>query len=229
MKMNSKYRGLYFLGATIVLGLLIIGIMRIMNQNNETKTHEKSSTTASQSNTHEIIEQKIGDLSIQNIDPSLYNTLLIEIENGASQGLFNGDMKDMLFNNLNEKYKSIVLQKINGYLNVDPVNFAEVDKYLSHVEGVFGASKEIGEIKSKIKTIQYYTVTLPQKVNAFINDGYGNFEESTYQNLMKELNSVPANLLKRKFISSSIAKNRANLNAYRVEFEEWINSVSIEP
>lgn len=227
--MNSKYRGLYFLGATIILGLLIIGVMRLINQNHAVKTHENSSDITSKSNTHGIIEQKIGELSIQNVDPSLYNILLIEIENGAGQGLFNEDMKEMLLNNLNQKYQSLVIQKINGYLNVDPVNFGEVDKYLSHIDGVFGASKEIGEIKSKIKAIQYYNVTLPQKINAFINDGYGNFEESTYQNLMRELNTVPANLMKRKFISSSIAKLRNNLNSYREEFEEWDNSVSINP
>ncbi|WP_312139218.1 hypothetical protein [Sphingobacterium sp.] len=227
--MNSKYRGLYFLGATIILGLLIIGVMRLINQNNAVKTHENSSNITSKSNTHGIIEQKIGELSIQNVDPSLYNILLIEIENGAGQGLFNEDMKEMLLNNLNQKYQSLVIQKINGYLNIDPVNFGEVDKYLSHIDGVFGASKEIGEIKSKIKAIQYYNVTLPQKINAFINDGYGNFEESTFQNLMRELNTVPANLMRRKFISSSIAKLRNNLNSYREEFEEWDNSVSINP
>ena len=227
--MNNKYRGLYFLGATIVLGLLIIGIMRMMNQNNGMKTPEKNSATASKSNTHQVIEQKIEELTIQNIDPSLFNALLIEIENGASQGLFNGDMKNMLFNSLNQKYQSLALQKLNGYVDVDPINYAEVDKYLGHYKGVFGESGAIRELQGRIKTIQYYTVTLPQKVNAFIKAGFGNFEDTTYQNLMKELSNVPGNLRKRKFINSSVTKLQADLINYKAEFEEWEDSVNLNP
>lgn len=219
--MNTKYRGLYFLGATILVGVFIIAITRLMNSTTTMDTEGKIMNTIDRSNPHKSIEQKIAQITVKTVEPSLYNTLLIEINNGATQGLYNDNIRKMLIDNLNQQYQSLAIQKVNGIVAIDPINASELEKYLGHLEAIFGLTTNTKTVRSNLKTILYYSNTLPNKVNGFINQGYGSFEESVFQSLMQEINNAPAHIKSRKLVNNNLKNLKNKILQHRLEYIQW--------
>ncbi|MEJ5964218.1 hypothetical protein [Pedobacter immunditicola] len=184
--MNQKYRGLYFLGATLGIGLLIIGGMKVFSAA-ELTSGPTNAPIEQKSNGHQTLESKIKEFSKTNFSPKQYNNLLIEINSGASQSLFNKDIKNMLIEQLNVKYKELAMGRINSMLQADPIDQGELDNLISHMEGTFGHKKEYQDIKSNLKALRYYTLTLPQKVNSLINQGFAEFDDKQFEVLKAEL------------------------------------------
>jgi len=221
--MNQKYRGLYFLGATLGVGLLIVGSMKLMSSSpaQHGATKQSAITTASG---HKVLENKIQELSEDNVSPAQYNNLLIEINNAASQNLFNKAIQDMLLQQLNGRYTQLSIDRSNKLLRSDPVKQAELNILVAHLESTFGPTAEVATIKNKVKALNHYTEVLPQRVNSLINQGFAEFDESGYMALMNELERMPnldANLKRKKSVLAVRNTGVSKLQQFHRNYENW--------
>jgi len=226
--MNQKYRGLYFLGATLGVGLIIIALMKLMSfdpiSNNGSKPTSIMTTGG-----HKVLENKIKELSVSNVTPQQYNNLLIEINTGASQNLFNQAIKDMLLRQLNESYRDLCGEKIKTLLQADPIKKDQVYNLVSHLQSTFGPNKELTAIKDKLKALDYYTQILPQKVTAFINQGFADFDNNQYKILINELEKMPnldQNLKNKKSIISVRNSGVSRLQLFYRNYTNWSSAMA---
>ncbi|KGE13506.1 hypothetical protein [Sphingobacterium deserti] len=221
--MNQKYRGLYFLGATLGVGLLIVGLMKLMSSSTVLPSSSRQQSVAIASG-HKVLENKINELSVDNISPAQYNNLLIEIDNAASQKLFNKAIQDMLLQQLNDKYTELCAARINVLLRADSVKQEEINSLIAHMESTFGTTREIATIKNKVKALNYYTQVLPQKVNALINQGFAEFENREYTQLVNELKNMPnleGSLKRKKSVISVRNSCISKLQQFYRNYENW--------
>ncbi|QRY57279.1 hypothetical protein [Sphingobacterium siyangense] len=221
--MNQKHRGLYFLGATLGVGLLIVGAMKLMSlsPSQQGATKPSAITTASG---HKVLENKIKELSDDNVSPAQYNNLLIEINNAASQNLFNKAIQDMLLQQLNDRYTQLSIERSNKLLRSDPVKQAELNILVAHLESTFGPTAEVAAIKNKVKALNHYTEVLPQRVNSLINQGFAEFDEGGYRALMNELERMPnldANLKRKKSVLAVRNAGVSKLQQFHRNYENW--------
>ncbi|WP_223580194.1 hypothetical protein [Sphingobacterium sp. GVS05A] len=221
--MNQKYRGLYFLGATLGVGLLIVGLMKLMSSSpvQQGSTKQSAITTASG---HKVLENKIKEISEDNVSPAQYNNLLIEINNAASQDLFNKAIQDMLLQQLNDRYTQLSMNRINKLLRSDPVKQADLNILVAHLESTFGPTAEVAAIKNKVKALNHYTEALPQRVNSLINQGFAEFDEGQYRALMNELERMPnldANLKRKKSVLAVRNAGISKLQQFHRNYENW--------
>ena len=226
--MNQKYRGLYFLGATLGVGLIIIALMKLMSfdpiSNNGSKPISIMTTGG-----HNVLENKIKELAVSNVTPQQYNNLLIEINTGASQNLFNQAIKDMLLRQLNESYRDLCGEKIKTLLQADPIKKEQVYNLVSHLQSTFGSNKELTAIKDKLKALDYYTQILPQKVTAFINQGFADFDNNQYKILINELEKMPnldQNLKNKKSIISVRNSGVGRLQLFYKNYTNWSSAMA---
>jgi len=221
--MNQKYRGLYFLGTTLGIGLIIIGAMKLLIAEELPVVAKKAPIELAFSK-HHTLENKIKEFSKANFSPMQYNNLLIEINSGATQNLFNQDIKKMLVEQLNVKYKELATGRINSMIHADPINQNELDNIISHMEGTFGNKKEYQEIKANLKALNYYTYILPQKVSSFIDQGFSEFDDKQFETLKAELERQPnLNVLFRKKRAVLITHNSElqKLHKFHDSYLSW--------
>lgn len=221
--MNQKHRGLYFLGATLGVGLLIVGSMKLMSSAPAQHGARKQSAITMASG-HKVLENKIQELSEDNVSPAQYNNLLIEIHNAASQNLFNKAIQDMLLQQLNGRYTQLSIDRSNKLLRSDPFKQAELNILVAHLESTFGPTAEVATIKNKVKALNHYTEVLPQRVNSFINQGFAEFDESGYRALMNELERMPnldANLKRKKAVLDVRNAGVSKLQQFHRNYENW--------
>ncbi|MBB1644970.1 hypothetical protein [Sphingobacterium sp. UME9] len=221
--MNQKYRGIYFLGATLGVGLLIVGSMKLMSSSPAQHGARKQSAITMASG-HKVLENKIQELSEDNVSPAQYNNLLIEINNAASQNLFNKAIQDMLLQQLNGRYTQLSIDRSNKLLRSDPVKQAELNILVAHLESTFGHTAEVATIKNKVKALNHYTEVLPQRVNSLINQGFAEFDESGYMALMNELERMPnldANLKRKKSVLAVRNAGVSKLQQFHRNYENW--------
>lgn len=221
--MNQKHRGLYFLGATLGVGLLIVGSMKLMSSSPAQHGARKQSAITMASG-HKVLENKVQELSEDNVNPAQYNNLLIEINNAASQNLFNKAIQDMLLQQLNGRYTQLSIDRSNKLLRSDPVKQAELNILVAHLESTFGPTAEVATIKNKVKALNHYTEVLPQRVNSLINQGFAEFDESGYRALMNELERMPnldANLKRKKSVLAVRNAGVSKLQQFHRNYENW--------
>ncbi len=227
--MNQKYRGLYFLGATLGLGLLIVGLMKLASSDPVSPTSSEQRPLAIASG-HKVLENKINELSVDNISPAQYNNLIIEINNAASQDLFNKRIQNMLLQQLNSKYTELCALRINVMLRAEPVKQGELNSLIAHLESTFGPTQEIASIKRNVKALHYYTQILPQKVHSLINQGFAEFENREYKTLVSELEKMPnldANLRRKKSVIAARNSGLAKLKQFYTNYENWNISLNL--
>lgn len=226
MKLNvilkSRYRTFYFLLGTVGIGLLIIFFMYLGQSDSNAPTPSRS-TIATVG--HSGLEAKISNMDIKSFSPSLYNALLIEINIGHDQKLYNADIQKMLTEQLDARYQGLAYQKLHILLAATSLNYEQINTLVQHLESTFGTNKRLSTIKSNLKTIMYYSSTLPQKVNAFIALGYGGFEDQKYSLLKKELSNAPSDIKNRKSVGNHIAQSLQKLNAHYEGYAEWYRTV----
>ncbi|GGH20403.1 hypothetical protein FAZ19_09895 [Sphingobacterium alkalisoli] len=174
---------------------------------------------------HSGLEAKIDNMDMKSFSPSLYNVLLIEINTGYDQNLFNADIKKMLVEQLDTRYQDLAYQKLQVLMAATSLDYGQINTLVQHLESTFGTNKRLSTIKSNLKTITYYSSTLPQKVNSFIALGYGGFNEEKYSMLKKELNAVPSDVRKRKSVSNHVAQSLQKLHLHYEGYAEWYRTV----
>jgi hypothetical protein len=202
MKITEKNISLVFLGGTMLIGILIIGVL-VYFENNDVESVE---IVDKQANTNfKTIESKIKSLKTQNFDPNSYNTIATDINSSYDQELLTADQKTNLMLNLSTIYSDLVYARCEFYLTgMGLDSSSQVSSWLSQLENITSRNAKIVKYRNQIKWYDHYSTTLPIQVNKFIGGGTTSFEENKYikfkEDLEKMPNLEPKYKNKRKFI-----------------------------
>lgn len=243
--MKDNKRTIYFMGGTILVGLLLIVFMLFGNDvireisPSGGRTIPVDSTVivpkdtintnpTKQKSSHHKIQEKIDKLTVQNVNPQVYVTIMQEIASAEKANIFPNSIATNLRESLNENYIRLSFNKADNIFAIDPINKTELNNILNHISSLGADRNRIQSYTTKIKQIEYYTQTLPAKVNQFTNRSFENFNSNKYQTLKSELNNLPnldASLKNR--VSIKAAKNASlyKLNNYYNDYLNYIDAL----
>lgn len=205
IKVTEKNRGLVFLAATMLIGLLLIGVQMYRESDDikgDTIFNEGPKTPFKE------LENKIENLKNQNFDPTSYNTLASEIGDSFRQDLITSSAKNNLMSNLSTVYSDLVYSRCEFYLTGNNLNSStEVLNWLQQLENITSRNSKIDFYRGQINAYLYYSETLPNKVNDFISPGITNYDPDTYNSLKEEV--INMSKLRESY------KNRSKFSAIR--------------
>jgi hypothetical protein len=188
MKITEQNRSLIFLAGTIVLGILIISVMMLGGSDGVPPPIINNDLADPNS---KALETKIDALKKQHFNPDMYSTLLTEIDGSYQQELITGSAKSFLLMKLTNEYSDLVYKQAELFLKQDVGKSDEINGWLNQLEKINGGNSKINNYRNQIKWYNYYSLTLPSKVDAFIEPGISNYQKSTYQSLKQELQDMP--------------------------------------
>ena len=227
--MNDNKRTLYFMGGTVLAGLLLVGIMYIVNFVQKPETTETEKITVPTSN-HKVLQSKIDNLTIDTVTPMVYNSLRAEITTSRDQKMFTPIIATNLLTSLQEKYEELSFIKADRIIARDPINEDALNSILSHLSSIGANTNRINAYKTKIQQIKYYTVTLPAKVNQFTNMSFDDFNVNSYNSLKSELENLPNldNSLKNRNSIISARNNCLNrIKKYNSEYLDYLDAMNV--
>lgn len=214
MKLTDGNRSLVFLAGTLIIGVLILSILLFVESNDV----EGVEIVDEPVNTNfKVLETKIDDLRKQNFNPNNYNTLATEIDASYQQELITGSAKSNLVTKLTSVYSDLVYKQTELFLISDVGTSQEVLSWLNQLERISSKNPKIDTYRSQIKWYNYYSSTLPNKVEVFINNG--NYTDEKYSELSNELKymayfkPVYKNRLKFNNIRKNLMLKLDNFNA----------------
>ena len=188
MKITEQNRSLVFLAGTLVMGILIISVLLFVESNDV----EGVEIVNEQANTNfKALETKIEDLKKQNFDPNSYNTIVTGINSSFEQDLITGSAKSNLVSKLTTVYSDLVYKQCDFFLTNNIGNSQEVSSWLNQLEKITSGNSKINTYRNQIKWYNYYSTTLPNKVEAFIAPGIINYEDKKYEKLKNEVQTMP--------------------------------------
>lgn len=189
MKITEKNRSLVFLGGTMLMGILIIGVL-LLFENNDV---ESVVIVNKQADTNfKTLESKIKSLKTQNFDPNSYNTIATEINASFEQELLTADSKSNLMTNLATMYSDLVYSRCEFYLSGMGLDSSKnVTSWLNQLEKITARNNRIVKYQNQIKWYDYYSTTLSTEVYNFINPGIINYNEDRYKLLIDKVTKMP--------------------------------------
>jgi hypothetical protein len=188
MRITEQNRSLVFLAGTLIIGILIISVLLFVESNDV----EGVEIVNDPANTNfKSIETKIDALKNQNFNPNSYNTIATEIDASFQQELITGSAKSNLVAKLTSVYSDLVYKQADLFLTRDIGTRQEVLSWLSQLQRITSRNSKIDTYKIQIKWYNYYSTTLPNKVNAFIAPGITNYEPEKYEKLKLEVQNMP--------------------------------------
>ena len=227
--MNDNKRTLYFMGGTVLAGLLLVGIMYIFNYIQKIEEPEPGKITLPTSN-HKVLQSKIDNLTIDTVNPMVYNSLRAEITTSRDQKMFPPVIATNLLTSLQEKYEELSFIKADRIIARDPINEDALNSILSHLSSIGANTNRINAYKTKIQQIKYYTVTLPAKVNQFTSMSFDDFNANNYNSLKSELENLPNldNSLKNRTSIISARNNCLNrIKKYNSEYLDYLDAMNV--
>ena len=230
--MQDNKRTLYFMGGTVLAGLLLVVGMYIFNYIQKLKEEsepEPDKTTITTSN-HKVLQSKIDNLTIDTVNHMVYNSLREEITTSRDQKMFTPIIATNLLTSLQEKYEELSFIKADRIIARDPINETELNPILSHLSSIGANSNRINLYKKKVQQIKYYTVILPNKVNQFTSMSFDDFNVNSYNSLKSELENLPNldNSLKNRTSIISARNNCLNrIKNYNSEYLDYLDAMNV--
>ena len=227
--MNDNKRTLYFMGGTVLAGLLLVGVMYIVNFIQKPKIPETEKITVPTSN-HKVLQSKIDNLTIDTVTPVVYNSLRAEITTSRDQKMFTPIIATNLLTSLQEKYEELSFIKADRIIGRDPINEDALNPILSHLSSIGANSNRISLYKKKVQQIKYYTIILPARVNAFTAQSFTDYNSNTYKTLRDEFEKLPnldASLKNRSSILSMRRICISKLDAYYQAYVKYDMATTI--
>ncbi|MBX9886524.1 MAG: hypothetical protein K2Y30_01155 [Flavobacteriaceae bacterium] len=204
MNMTEKNRSLVFLGGTMLVGILIVGIL-LFSESSDVESIEVVNEQASTN--FPILENKIKSLKTHNFNPNSYNTIATEIDASYQQELITSTAKTNLISSLSSVYSTLVYNQCEMYLTNNFGNSDDILSWLTQLEKISSKNARTDQYRNQIKWYKYYSTSLPSKVNNFIAGGNTNFDENVYLKLKEEVQKMPS--LESRY------KNAAKFNTIR--------------
>lgn len=215
IKVTEKNRGLVFLAATMLIGILLIGV-QMYRESDDIKDGEIVNDAAN-TNVKEL-ENKIESLKNQNFNPTSYNTLASEIDESYRQALITNAAKNNLMSNLTSVYSDLVYSRCEFYLTGNLGTSTEVLSWLQQLENITSRNSKTDYYRGQINAYDNYSINLPKEVDNF----YGQpFDESKYNELKSKVISMPK--LDAKYKNNSKFNNIKNQNTIKLEeaYRNW--------
>lgn len=216
IKVTEKNRGLIFLAATMIVGVLAIGVLLLAETSEVPSTGMANESVGTN---FKILEGKIESLKRQKFNPSSYSTLATEIDESYRQDLITMAAKNNLMLNLDAVYSNLVYGKCEMYLSGNVQNTsAAILSWLKQVENNTARNRKIDYYRGQINACIYYSEIVPRKVSNFISAGVTNYEETKYKALksevkeMPKLNALYKNKPKFKEIEANLIKKLEKFN-----------------
>ena len=188
MKITQKNRSLVFLAGTLVMGILIMGILLFLEDNDVVGGTIVNVPT---DNNFKSLEVSIDNLKSQPFDATSYNTLVAEIDASFEQELITGPAKTNLIDNLNNVYSDLVYKQCELFLTSRTNNSKDVLGWLNQLQQITSRNSKIDNYRNQINLYNYYSTTLPKKVDAFIASGFENYTDGVYDKLKNDVQNMP--------------------------------------
>jgi hypothetical protein len=209
---TKENRGLVFLAAIMIIGVLAVSYIAIRDQGGVVNTEDNINTFPKKS--FDDFNNKIENLKYAKFfDPTSYNTLITEIDASYKQKLITKDAESQLKSNLYEVYSGLIYYRCEFYLAGNSLDSGNnLLNWLKQLENIAAKNSKIDFYKAQINAFNYYSKTLPNKVSNFISPGIGNYEQNIYDALIIEVTNMPK--LNSKY------KNTQKLNIIRKKTKE---------
>lgn len=231
--MNDKNRVFYFMGGTLLVALLIIGVMYLSgSRSNGTTTGSKKEVALSSDPTGEI-KKAISEITPANVSGVTYTTILTKITAARNQNLINDALQESLQLQLDNQYKSAALTKIDNLVKGDPVNVAEINSVIGHLKSIGVNDPKFSAYQSGIAKMNYFTSTLPGKVSAFTSRSFANYDHNSYKALVNEIESLPGldPIFRKKSavvsVQSSSLKKMRDYNAKYAQYQMSLDNIDV--
>lgn len=207
--MNDKNRVFYFMGGTVLIALLIIGVMYFSGGNGKNEKNEKTTQTELNSDPTVEIKKATLDLSGANVSPDKYSTIITKISAAFNQKLINTSLRESLQLELDNKYKSASIAKLDQLIKADPVDISTFNGIISHLKAIGVNDPIFANYQSGLAKMTYYTTSLPSKVSAFTSRSFASYNHNTYNTLKSEVEALPGldPLFKKKSAVTSMQKS----------------------
>ena len=228
--MQDNKRTLYFMGGTVLAGLLLVVGMYIFDYIQKPKTEGGGGITLTGTDNHKELQRKIDSLTIDEIEPKVYNSLYTEITTSFQNGNFKEINEKNLLTSLQEKYEELSFIKADRIIARDPITEDALNSILSHLSSIGANSNRINLYKKKLQQIKYYTVILPNKVNQFTSLSFDDFNANNYNSLKSELENLPNldNSLKNRTSIISARNNCLNrIKNYNSEYLDYLDAMNV--
>lgn len=222
--MNDKNRVFYFMGATVFVALLIIGVMYISGDSGRKGGVKKTTQAELSSDPTVDIKKATLDLSAANVSPDKYSTITSKITAAFNQKLINTTLRESLQLELDIKYKSASTAKLDHLINADPVDINTFNGIISHLKAIGVNDPKFANYQSGLAKMTYYTTSLPSKVSAFTNRSFSNYNHNAYNALKNEVEVLPGldPLFKKKSAVVSMQKSLlARLRDYNSKYGDY--------
>lgn len=211
--MNKK--SLIALVSTFVLLGGLLGTYTLIQEGNIFSSNAESRQLM---NPEEVLEHKINEFSNDAFKPEMHAILLAEISSFHNQGNIRTSTKERLTELLDMGYKKQVYKQCESYLKIGDNTYSTYLGYLTDLKKVFGEDSKSDYYANQINKQYYYNVSLPNKVNLFLNRSVEEFSNSTYQSYKRELQNTPG--LDGQYKLGSISSKNTSLIQRLDDFEQ---------
>lgn len=217
IKVTEKNRSLIFLAATMLIGILLIGVQMYRETDDikgDTIFNEGPKTPFKE------LEDKIESLKNQNFDPTSYNTLASEIDESYRQDLITSTAKNNLMSNLTLVYSNLVYSRCEFYLTGTNLHTStEVLNWLQQLENITSKNSKIDFYRSQITAYDYYSEQFNNKVNSFCDTT--EFDENVYSLLKTEAITMPRLNAKYKNTAKFNQIKQKSVAKLEIAYRNW--------
>jgi len=188
--MKDMNRGAKILICVLVAGILVIGIQQLVSRgpSADKKTADKFSKEINYFNE---LTKKVELLKSGELVPVRFNSLEIEIDSYFQQELITDQAAASLKTSVNNIFAQRVYRQCEHFLKSANGNNGGNLALLNSLQSKIGTNSTINNLRTQIHWSDYYTKTLPLKVNAFVASGIDNYTEAEYQLLKNEAQNMP--------------------------------------
>ena len=232
--MNDKNRVFYFMGGTLLVALLIIGVMYLSGSRRNNGSNTSKQATVLSSDPTVDIKKAILDINSANASGEKYSTAVTMISAARNQNLINDALHESLQLQLDNQYKSAAITKIDRLIKSDPINIAEINTLISHMKSIGINDPKCASYQSQIAKMNYYTTSLPVKVNAFTSRSFANYNHEAYKALINEIETLPGldPLFKKKnavaAMQGSLIRKMRDYNAKYADYQMSLNNINVD-
>lgn len=219
--MKNKFnRNSIILISVLFTGILLIGILKYFTETETLTPQRPKPKTAQKETVYDELSVKLETLKSGVFKPAEFDILEGSIEGSLASGSITQKAADYLNEKKNEILANRIYQQCDIFLINDRGNSSQILTWLNELQKKNGAKSKIENYRKQIYWHQYYSVTLPNKVNGFIQPGITNYVKKTYLSLMNEVETMPG-LDNRYKNTSKFSKIRTKLkrDLYQFDFD----------
>lgn len=187
---NNMDRGAKILIGALTIGILVIGLSQLIT-GSKSPDSKPASENSTETNYFNILNAKVDLLNSGPLDHNRFNSQEAEIDSYLGQQLIIPAAANSLKSSLNKIFAGRVYKECDSFLKGINVNSNQISQLLNVLQSKIGANATINGYKNQIKWYQYYSSTLPTKVNAFVRAGIDNYTETEYLSLKNEVQNTP--------------------------------------